>query len=127
MDFYPDLNSLKGYAGTQWVPVHLLAKYTIEEDGLTVYPLNLDWLKNMALKRKIDIEYTVYGENQALLTGETEAIQRFLLQYLDQAFANGVKIELKKLSALTLKTDLGEEDQERQAGDDEGSFEEAGE
>lgn len=119
MDFSPETNSLKGYAGTVWIPVHLMAKYTMDAGGLVICPLGLDWFKNMALKRKIDIDYTVYGDNVPLLTDETPNMQNFLIQYMNEAFANSGRVELGRPGAIGKNDAETDTDSEQPSREDE--------
>lgn len=103
MDLYPGESGIDPQthfiSAFQWVPVHLLAKYEVdaEQGQLLVYPLSVEWFKDMALKRKLDIEYTVYEKNQVLLTADSAQIREFLSEHLDEAFAEEYgRMELAK-------------------------------
>ncbi len=64
--------------GPLFLPTHLLARYAVEGDSLTVWVLNADALKAAMDERKVTLSHTSPSKETLLLTAETPDLQKFL-------------------------------------------------
>lgn len=98
MDLYPDLASLpedlRPMIGIHLLPVHVAAYAEIATDRLILRFLDGEWLKARLDRGELRPAHTVTEEGLVLLTGPTEEIRAFLEENLEEAFAEGLAVEL---------------------------------
>jgi hypothetical protein len=64
--------------GPFFLPTHLIARYTVEGDSLTVWMLNAEALKSALDDHSVTLAHTWPSKDTLLLTAETPDLQKFL-------------------------------------------------
>jgi hypothetical protein len=106
LDFYvqqiESLPSTQSKSDVTWwslhvMPVHTIAKLTMNADTLNISWFDIEWLKNQLKEKKIKIKHEDNGES-VLLTAKTADLQKMIRKYADSedAFKDAVKIKLVK-------------------------------
>ncbi len=76
-DVYPQE---KNMLLTDLLACHTFGKVKIEDDQITYYPFDYDWLEDLFEQRKIRLRHET-PQNKILLTASPEELQKFLLKY----------------------------------------------
>lgn len=78
------------------LPVHTIAKLTVEPDTLKINWIDGDWLEKQINEKKIKIKHENNGD--VLLTAKTADLQKMILKIADseEAFKDGVTVKLVK-------------------------------
>jgi hypothetical protein len=70
-----------GMVAMMMIPGHYLLRTKLSDDKLTVAPVNYDWVKKFLEKNPAAIAHR-FNQDEIILTAETGALQKFILQHL---------------------------------------------
>ncbi len=66
-----------------FVPVHAFIRIDVTHEELTMAFMNIDWLREHLEENPSALEHKMLGKDQVLVTAQTPALQRFVLEHLD--------------------------------------------
>lgn len=93
---YPDDGEIR-LSTFHVIPVHTIAKLTIEEDVLRINWFNPDWLAKLIRENKIRIHHEE-SDDLVLLTAKPQELQKFVTKYVnsEEAFDDGLEVVLHR-------------------------------
>lgn len=79
------------------IPVHTIAKLTVEDDVLKISWFNPDWLAKLIRENKIRIHHEE-SDDLVLLTAKPQELQKFVTKYVnsEEAFKEGLEVILHR-------------------------------
>jgi len=98
LDTYPGEPNIKNDLYTiHLIPAHTFSRIWIEGDVLRLAMLDLDWLKDMIAKKKVNIAHEQV-DGGIVLTASTKELQEFFLKYADddKAFPDPKELHRQK-------------------------------
>jgi hypothetical protein len=84
--WFMDSQSAAKYDDYHVLPTHMIWRLWLANDTMRIASLEGDWLKQMIDARQLDIQHAVQN-GDIVLTASTEELQKFVLQYADNASA----------------------------------------
>jgi len=83
------------------IPSHFLLRLLQNSPGVTLVPMNYDWLTQLVTNRPAAVRHYFIGEGDAdkrrlVLTADTKELQSFVLKHVNTKEAWGDAIELRK-------------------------------
>lgn len=73
--------------GPLFVPTHMVARFAVSGDALTVWTLRHEWLKERLDAREVSLAHTRLGPGVILITATTAELQAFLRAHADNPLA----------------------------------------
>jgi len=91
---YPDNGEIR-LSTFHVIPVHTIAKLTVENDELRINWFNPDWLAKLIRENKIRIHHEE-NDDLILLTAKPQELQKFVTKYVnsEEAFKEGLEVVL---------------------------------